>query len=266
MTAGAPFQIGVSGGELHGHALGDGPPVVFIHGTAPAIWGELPALLAADHRTITYDRRSFGASAATQPRNLTTHAADAAEVIRACGTPATVIGWSIGGVIAMEVAATNPELVSGMVLLEPPLHAKRHPRPRMVAAIAGATVLGRLGRPEAGARRFLSWALGRRDGTTDLATMPPEWHARLAAGDAAAIVRELAAGTGEHLDATAVHRITTPTRLLRGDASQRVFADAARRSVEAIDDAKLIDVPGSGHALQLDAPHAVRDSVAAVTA
>ncbi|MDP9293805.1 MAG: alpha/beta hydrolase [Actinomycetota bacterium] len=248
---------------LEGSASGSGPLVLLIHGTAPAIWGDLPALLSESHRVITYDRRSFGSSPGAAPRELTTHAADAVTLLRRCGGPATLVGWSIGAVIAIEVAAEHPELVDGMVLLEPPLHAKRHPRAAMVSAIAGATLLGKLGRPEAGARRFLRWALGRRDGSTDLDTMPAEWHARLAAGDGAAVVRELAAGTGEHLDAQRLSRINAPTRVLRGDNSQTVFADAARRAADAIPGAALIDVAGSGHAIQLDAPRLVVDSIAA---
>jgi pimeloyl-ACP methyl ester carboxylesterase len=94
--------------------------------------------------------------------------------------------------------------------------------------------------------------------------MPPEWHDRLAAGDAAAVVRELAAGTGEHLNAELLRRIDTPVRVLCGDESQTVLADAARRTAEAINDAVLVDVPASGHAVQLDASPLVADTVAAL--
>ncbi len=258
---GDALRIAVAGGALEGLARGSGTPVVLIHGTAPAVWGELPALLSRRHRVITYDRRSFGNSHGDAPRDLTTHAVDVASLVRECGAPATLVGWSIGGVIAIEVAAQHPDLVAGMVLLEPPLHAKRHPRPAMVAAILGATVLGGLGRPETGARTFLRWALGRRDGTSDLETMPADWHQRLAAGDGRAVVRELKAGTGEHLDAQRLRRIQTPVRILRGDLSQPAFADAGQRAADAIPGATLIDVPNSGHAIHLDAPELVAETV-----
>ena len=261
---GEPVHVEVADGSIVGLARGSGTPVVLVHGTSPAIWGDLPALLATDHRVVTYDRRSFGASRGAAPRDLATHAADAATLVRTFGVPATLVGWSIGGVVAMEVAATEPELVNGMVLLEPPLHAKRHPRPAMLAAIVGAMMLGWIGRPEAGARRFLRWALGRRDGSTDFDGMPEEWHVRLAAGDGRAVVRELAAGTGEHLDGQRLSRIRSPVRVLHGDESQPVFAHAARRAVRAIQGASLIEVPRAGHLIQLDAPGLVAESVAAV--
>ena len=259
-------KVSVAGGHLTATVSGGGEPVVLIHGTAPPLWCDLPDSLARDHRVIAYDRRSFGSARDMQARSLTEHATDAAAVIGQCGVGAVIVGWSIGAVIALEVAATAPELVAGLVLLEPALHLKRHPRPRMISAIVGATVLGRIGRPEAGARRFLRWALGRRDGGDDLDRMPREWHARLAAGDGAAVVGELAAGTGEHLDAALLRRIEVPVQVLRGDRSQPVFAAAAARAAGAVREATLLDVAGSGHAVQVDAPQRVADGVSALRA
>lgn len=257
------IAVDVPGGALEVSVQGDGALVLLIHGTAPAAWGELPARLSADRRVAEYHRRSFGAARSVAADGLSQHASDAAAVIAALGGPAVVVGWSIGGVIALELAARYPELVAGLVLIEPPLHAKRHPRAGMLAAIAGATILGKLGRSEAGARRFLGWALGRRDGGSDLGAMPPEWHARLAAGDGAAVVRELAAGTGEHLDRALLGAISAPVRVLRGDRSQPVFAAASDRAARAAG-GTLVEVPGAGHAIALDAPEAVAAAIEAL--
>lgn len=242
---------------------GAGPLVVLLHGTAPEAWGRLPDLLAAHHRVLSYDRRGFGDNRRAAPaQSLSVHADDAAAVIARHGGRATLIGWSMGGVIALEAAARHPELVDGLVLLEPPLHAKRHPRPAMISAIAGAALLARAGRPEQGARRFLRWALARRDGRNDYDAMSDVWRRRLADGDDAAVVAELAQGTGEHLTADLLRGIRVPVAILRGDQSQRVFAAAAQRAAAAIPAAELVDVPGAGHAIQLDAPEAVAGQVA----
>jgi pimeloyl-ACP methyl ester carboxylesterase len=116
------------------------------------------------------------------------------------------------------------------------------------------------------ARRFLRWALGRRDGGDDLDRMPREWHARIAGADGAAIVGELAAGTGEHLDAALLRRIDVPTQVLRGDRSQPAFAAAAGRVAGTVRGAVLVDVIRSGHAVQLDAAQRVADGVTALRA
>lgn len=257
-------QIAVTGGVITTSSVGSGSPVLLIHGTAPPAWGVLPGLLAAEHEVITYDRRCFGGSASLAPAGLSGHATDTTAILRALHTPATLVGWSIGGVIAIEVAVTAPDLISGMVLLEPPFHLKRHPRPRMISAIAGATLLGKTGHPTSGARRFLRWALGRRDGSTDYNSMPREWHARLAATDGPAVVQELAAGTGEHLTPGQLGDISTPVLILSGGQSQLAFGAAARRVASAIPGAEHLELADSAHAIQLDAPAAVAASVAAL--
>jgi pimeloyl-ACP methyl ester carboxylesterase len=260
--AARPLAVSMPDGSLHGTAHGSGPTVLLIHGTAPAIWGDLPAALAAEHRVVAYDRRSFGASRGEPPAGgLSAHAEDAAAMIEAVGGPALVVGWSIGGVIALELAARHPKLVERLVLLEPPLHAKRHPRPAMVSAILRATLLGRIGRERAGARAFLRWALSRRDGGSDLDRLPASWRERVD-GDARAIVRELAAGTGEHLNESLLGSIAAPARIFSGRQSSAVFEHAARRAATMVPGAELEPVAG-GHAVQLDAGAAVLAAVRA---
>ena len=222
----------------------DSARVLLIHGTAPATWGDLPHRLAP-LRAETYVRRGFDGG--PPARDLTEHAHDAAE--RLDGTSAIVIGWSIGGVIALELAVRHPDRVRGLVLLEPPFRAKRHPRFSMLSAIVGATVLGKRGRPDAGAQRFLRWALSRRDGTNDLDRLDPAaLHC-----SAPAIVGELAAGTGEHLDRRELAALTLPITIVTGTESNPAFSAAARRLTGLIPHARLVTAKASGHALQLDA-------------
>lgn len=255
-----PREVSTLDALLRGTVHGSGRTVLLIHGTAPAIWGDLPAALGAEHRVVAYDRRSFGASGGEPPAGgLSTHARDAAAMIQAVGAPAIVVGWSIGGVIALELAARYPNLVERLVLLEPPLHAKRHPRPAMVSAILRATLLGRIGRERAGARTFLRWALGRRAGGSDLDRLPVSWRERVD-GDAGAIVRELAAGTGEHLNESLLGSIAAPARIFYGRESSAVFEYAARRAAAMVPGAQLEPVAG-GHAIQLDAAAAVLAAV-----
>src|SRR4051812_9692933 len=94
---------------------GHGPLVLLIHGTAANLWGEVPSLLAHDHRVLTYDRRSFGRSAAPLVASLRRHTQDAAQLLELSGErPATVVGWSVGGLIALDLAATRPDLVTAV--------------------------------------------------------------------------------------------------------------------------------------------------------
>ena len=261
-----PELVDIGNDSLAVRRSGNGPTALLIHGTAPATWGELPVRLASTHAVVDYDRRGFSASPGPPPRALTGHADDAAGLLeRLDAGPAVIVGWSVGGVIALELALRRPELVAGLVLLEPPFRAKRHPRAPMVWAIGGATMLARVGRADAGAQRFLRWALGRRGGGDDLARVDAEDLRR----SSATIVAELAAGTGEHLDRDALAVLELPTTVIAGSESDPAFAAAARRVSELIPGSRLVTATGSGHMVQLDAPEFVAGEVrqlAAMTA
>ena len=83
--------------ELHYEDHGTGPPVVLIHGypLSGRAWDrQVPALLAAGHRVITYDRRGFGSSSQpTAGYDYDTFAAD----LNACWTPWTCAAPSWSG-------------------------------------------------------------------------------------------------------------------------------------------------------------------------
>jgi pimeloyl-ACP methyl ester carboxylesterase len=246
--------------------LGQGPPVVLVHGTAANLWGELPSLLAKRYRVISYDRRSFGQSKHPPLADLTQHARDAATLLRELNaTPAVIVGSSIGGVIGLELALEHPDLVKGLVLLEPPLHAKRRPTLPLIRAIVSAQILARLKSPRAGAEAFLRWALGRSTGGDDLNRAPEAWREAMLE-NGAAIVRELDAGTGEHLPSHRLRTLRTPVRWLQGEWSDRAFAAAAERATRTIPDLAVTRVERSGHFIQWDAPEAVARAVDQVAA
>lgn len=252
-------RVKVDGASLSVREAGSGPAVLLINGTAPALWGRLPETLAESHRVIDYDRRSFGESTAPEPRDPRRHAEDAAAILMHLrAAPALVVGWSMGAVIALELACRHSELVTGLVLLEPPFRAKQHPRPVMLGAVAGATLLGRLGRSAAGAERFLRWALARRNGSSAYDDAGPGWREEVRR-QGAAIVSELDAG--EHLDRRAIAGLTTPTTILTGSESDHVFTAAARRLATLMPRAELVAVPESSHAIAFDAAPVVADIV-----
>src|SRR3954447_9121112 len=172
------------------------PAVLLIHGTAAALWGDLVDRLAPAHRVVDYDRRGYSGSHGPAPRSITEHTTDAVGLLDRLNVDrALVVGWSVGGIIALDLAVAHPDRVIGLVLVEPPLHAKRHPTPRLLRGVIGATLRGRRD-PRAGADRFLRWALGDCTHRRAEDGVPPGWwEAMLANG--AAIVHEIGLGTGE---------------------------------------------------------------------
>lgn len=100
-------------------AAGDGPAVVFLHaGVADRrSWYPVAARLVADHRVVLWDRRGFGETVVDRPERYDgvddlTAVLDALEVERA-----VVVGNSMGGMLAVDVALALPDRTSGLMLV-----------------------------------------------------------------------------------------------------------------------------------------------------
>jgi len=96
----------------------EAPAIVFVHGTrlTRSMWRAQMIDLADDYRVIAVDLPGHGARA-DEPFTLDSGADAVAAAIRAeVGAPAVVVGLSLGGYVAMHLAARDPDLVRGLVL------------------------------------------------------------------------------------------------------------------------------------------------------
>jgi pimeloyl-ACP methyl ester carboxylesterase len=116
----------VAGTALHVEERGEGPPLLLVHGggeDSTMLAGQAESLAAAGYRVITYDRRGTGRSgrAAWPGNGADQHADDAAALLATLdAAPATVLGVSSGGVVALALAARHPEAVARVIAWEPP--------------------------------------------------------------------------------------------------------------------------------------------------
>lgn len=108
---------------------GNGPPVLLIHGgaeDAAMLSPQAEAIAARGRRVIWYDRRGTGGSTRDDwpGGGADQHADDAAALLRELGAaPATVLGFSSGGVVALALAARHPGLLTEVIAWEPPAAA-----------------------------------------------------------------------------------------------------------------------------------------------
>jgi pimeloyl-ACP methyl ester carboxylesterase len=116
----------VAGTTLYVERRGDGPPLLLVHGAgedAAMLAGQAEALAAAGYHVISYDRRGTGRSGRDDwpGDGADQHADDAAALLAELGVaPATVLGVSSGGVVALALAARHPAAVDQVVAWEPP--------------------------------------------------------------------------------------------------------------------------------------------------
>jgi pimeloyl-ACP methyl ester carboxylesterase len=246
--------LDVEGTELFYRERGGGSPILLIHGLGgnADVWGEAFELLSEHHRVLAYDRRGFSRSVHAPVSDPQRHREDAAALLGVLdAAPATVVGWSSGGVLALDLAIHNPELVSALVLEEPPLHLKRRPGPRMLRALLATRLLNRVRDDRAASRAFFRWAFRYTSGGTGYDRIPDAVRESLLSnGDPN--MAELAWATGEHLTKAQVAGIACPVLCIAGELSERSLARATRYIAGLVPQAQIKPVAGAGHAMHLE--------------
>lgn len=100
----------------------DGAPIVFINalGCDLRIWTEVAEILAPDFRVITYDKRGHGLSESGPDKcEMADYAADLMGLLDSVGAGrATIVGLSIGGVIAQQFYRQRPDRAAAFVLCD----------------------------------------------------------------------------------------------------------------------------------------------------
>ena len=100
----------------------DAPALAFVNalGCDLRIWDEVSRVLGRDYRIIRYDKRGHGLSESGPDTNdIADYAADLAGLIDQLGVGrATIVGLSIGGLIAQELFRLHPSLVAKLVLCD----------------------------------------------------------------------------------------------------------------------------------------------------
>ena len=121
--AASPIESGyvlVPGGRIFYEAQGRGPAIVLIHDGIlhRETWDAQFEALSKEHRVIRWDRRGYGKS--DPPREPYSNLDDLRAVMDKNKTSsATLVGCSLGGLLALQFSLENPELVTAMVLAGP---------------------------------------------------------------------------------------------------------------------------------------------------
>lgn len=116
--------IAADGTPIHYEVLGEGSQVVLLaNGLGGRLYAWRPLLdaLWQTHKLITWDYRGlFDSGSPTSRRKLSLahHAEDALAVLAAEGVSRAVfVGWSMGVQVSLDVAATHPQAVAGLILI-----------------------------------------------------------------------------------------------------------------------------------------------------
>jgi pimeloyl-ACP methyl ester carboxylesterase len=248
---------------LHYEIGGSGPPLLLIAGMASdsASWAPLVPRLEQGFTVIRPDNRSTGRTVpGDAPASVAIWAQDAVALLDHLGIPsAQVIGHSLGGIIALQMAVTAPHRVSRLALLaSAPLRL-----PRNEALFALLVALRAPGLPpDLWLRAFLPWLFHPRffedPAVQDSAIAQSLAYPHAQTAPAMAHQARALAEFEPHL---LLAGPKVPVLALLSQDDLLIPAQAAGAALAAFADLRMVMLSGAGHSLHWDAPGMVLEHV-----
>ncbi len=244
--------------ELHYEDRGSGRPVVLIHGwplSGRAWEPQVPALIAAGHRVITYDRRGFGASSQPWEGYDYDHlAADLDALMNHLDLrEATLVGFSMGGgEVARYIGTYGTERIAKAVLaasVTPYLYkSDDNPDGGLDDATIASFEQGVSGDRPAFLDEFTTSFFSAGDKGLMVSTATRVYHQTIAAFASPKGTLDCIASFGKTDFRADVGKIDVPTLVIHGDSDGVVpFEVSGKRSHESISGSELVLVPDGPH-------------------
>lgn len=276
-------------GQVRVRRVGDGiggrATAVLVHGLGGSSlnWVDLMPLLANDVDSIALDLPGFGSSPPPRDGDYSPagHARTVAAVIRRAqhmsgsDAPVHVFGNSMGGAVALQLAAREPSLVQSLTLISPALPTRRTRRGNLHLPVVAVPGLG-----ESLLRRYRRVSAQARVAATldacfvDPASVSPTLREALTAevverdrypyvGDAfLSSLRGLLASFADPSPQrpwALAKRVTQPVLALYGEDDVLVHPSGAARAAKAFPDVNVVLLSRTGHAAQMEHPDLVAD-------
>ncbi len=250
--------------QIHGRPLRlDSPPLLLIGGLGFATWSwfkQIPAL-TRHYPVIAFDNRGCGRSEKPQHwYDVATLAADAASLLETLDVSrAHVLGASLGGFIAQELALRYPERVAKLILCCTSFGGTRS-IPMRWSTLQATLGWGAMSKTMA-VRRGLEVATSSayRDASADELAQIIEWRQsdQMGRGD---YVRQVMAGM--RFDAARrVHAISAPTLVIHGADDQVVPVANAPLLAQEIPNAQVRIIAGAGHLVFIERAAQVNQAI-----
>lgn len=257
------LRVPVGPGAMHVERYGHGgTPVILVHGfgTCNFLWRAVaPAITAAGHTAYSLDMLGHGQS--DRPLDADFGIAAQAEYLDAAMTVlrvarGVIVGVDIGGDVAMKLAATRPDRVDKLVLINTPAFEELPARDITQMQRRTARFAFSLTRGVMGAAPLLEGVL--KGSVADPEHMPMRLVARYLAPfvgkEGANHLLTLASSIRNELDEDDYGAIQAPTLIIWGDEDKWVDGKLADRLANAIPEARLMRLAGVGRLVPEENP------------
>lgn len=264
------FAIELDGATLVGNRWGEGvPTAVLLHcgicdrrgwfATAELLSAEVPSV-------VSYDRRGFGES--SELDGGSSHVDDLIGLLDVIAgqSPVWLVGSSMGGGVALDLAVTAPERVSGLVLFAPSISGSTEPESydpgteRLGKLIDSALAAGDLD----AATRWETWLwLDGPRCTEGRVGSAARSLAQSMTRDALARSTDENSGTGGIEAWSRLSEITVPTTVVCGDLDVPFIVSRSRALAELVANGVYRELSGVAHLPYLEDPALVAAVIAA---
>lgn len=235
------------------------PTLVIAHGLfgSGRNWGAIARNLAAGRDVVAVDMRNHGGSFRADSQTYADMAGDLAEVIRDVGAPCDLLGHSMGGKAAMQLALTDGGLLRRLVVADIAPVAYEHNQSAHITAMRGLDLAGLTGRIEADRRLSSTVADPALRAfflqSLDLKVQPPVWRLNLGVLEAEMAKIVGWPGTEGQFDG--------PVLVLAGSESQYVKPEYRELIRALFPHARFAKLMGAGHWLHADRPREFEETV-----
>lgn len=260
--------------RLHTEVLGPdkGYPALCLHGhpgSGRAM--EVFALPLAEmgFRTYAPDLRGYGRSRTQSPFDMTRHLDDLEELLAQHSIErCLVVGWSLGGILTMELALRRPEVVQGMVLVGTAARPRGSHPPISLMDNVMTGLAGLVNWVMPGGKGAI--ALGKKSLFRYLiCNHTPAAYRYLAAEGAPAVIK-----MSRHADA-ALNRairagynrvpdlrgLTMPSLMLCGECDRHITAESSLETARALPNSKVHCYPNTAHLFPWEIPTQVNEDI-----